>query len=154
MDPNHRFQPTAPSITEGPAAKAITQEATVNDTHTTVRRTLQLVEYSDGDCIVTQDTYTPDGAKRTSREIYRTSALPAGLTLAAERYLLAENLPALLAVLPEATHAVTLVTTQPGRYALTFWRSLPGDTAANAIGSHVSSDLDQLTQLARDFLAD
>lgn len=122
--------------------------------HTTVRRALSVLEYSDGDCIVTQDTYTPDGSRRQSREVYRTSAMPAGLALAAERFLLAENLPALLALLPESTHAVT-ITAQPGqRFALTFWRSLPGDTAANAIGTHIGGDLEQLCELARTFLAD
>ena len=104
-------------------------------TPTMIRRAVQVLEFGDGDCIVTDDRYCAQTGKRTARAVYRTSALPAGAPGALERYLLADQLPAVLAVAPDIVTVVTDAIAQDGHHHVSLWRSLPGDTAADVVGT-------------------
>lgn len=114
-----------------------------------LRRVLQLHEWSDGDTLVTDDHYEATTGKRTARAIYRTSALPPGAPHPASRFLLAEHLPALLAVKPEITDAIVLTRDPAGNYTLSRWQSLTGDTAADLVGLTEARNPDRIPELVR-----
>lgn len=102
---------------------------------TAVRRATAILDFTDEDSLVTEDTFDPDSGKRISRAVYRTSARPDGLRPPAERYLLAPDLPAALAVHPDCIEVVAHCVLASGETITVLFRSLLGDTAAQPIGT-------------------
>lgn len=119
---------------------------------TTIRRTVTVVEFTDADALVTVDEYDRTSGQRTAQTVYRTSAAPAHLREPLAAYLLSDELPACLALHPDATEAVMITRGGAQDYTVTLYRSLRGDTTANALASSLTDDLDIALARVRDYL--
>jgi hypothetical protein len=114
----------------------------MSDSTRHVRRALGILDFTDEDSIVTEDTFDPVTGRRTSRQIYRTSAWPDGVRKPAERYLLAADLPVALAVHPDCVEVSARCVLASGEVHTVLFRSLLGDTAAQPIASYPDSHVD------------